>query len=67
MTVNKNALAGWEPWKAMAVAAAAGATIILALIGVISFFTPRPAIQVPAQVIQLPPGTTITVPPGRAG
>lgn len=35
-TRYKKTLADWEPWKAMAVAAGAGATLMLALIGIIT-------------------------------
>jgi hypothetical protein len=35
-TRYKKTLADWEPWKAMAVAAGAGATLMLALIAIIT-------------------------------
>jgi hypothetical protein len=37
-TRYKRRLADWEPWKAMAVAAGAGATLTLAIIAVLSWF-----------------------------
>lgn len=35
-THYKKTMADWEPWKAIAVAAGAGATITLALVGIIT-------------------------------
>ena len=35
-TPYKNKLADWEPWKAMAIAAGAGATFTLAVVGVLT-------------------------------
>jgi hypothetical protein len=37
-TRYKRRLADWEPWKAMAVAAGAGATLTLAIIAVLAWF-----------------------------
>ena len=35
-TVYKQTITTWEPWKALAVAAGAGATITLALVGIVT-------------------------------